>query len=68
MVTGATGDDSDVDVLVRFEEQRKTFDNFMEVRFFLESIFPGMRLDLVLEEAIKPAIRDRFLSEATDVA
>ena len=59
---------SDIDLLVRFEKQRKTFDNFMEVRFLLESIFTGMRVDLVLEEAIKPAIRDRILSEATDVA
>ena len=68
VVTGSAGDDSDIDLLVRFEKQRKTFDNFMEVRFLLESIFTGMRVDLVLEEAIKPAIRDRILSEATDVA
>ena len=67
-VSGVSTDGSDLDILVRFAEQRKTFDNFMNVRFLLESIFAGTKIDLVLEEAIKPAIRDQILSEAVDVA
>ena len=68
VVTGAVNDKSDIDVLVRFEERTKTFDNFMEVRFLIEELFPNTKIDLVLEEAIKPAIREQILSEATDVA
>ena len=68
VVSGAENENSDLDILIRFEKHSKTFDNFMNARFLLESIFAGMDVDLVLEEAIKPAIRDRILSEAVDVA
>lgn len=68
VVRGATTHDSDVDILVRIADDRKTFDNFMEIKFFLEELFPNMAVDLVLEEALKPAIRDRILSEAYEVA
>ena len=59
---------SDIDILVRFEPAQKTFDNFMGLRACLEDMFPGRRIDLVLEDALKPAIRDQVLSEAADVA
>ena len=63
----ATGE-SDIDILVRFHPTAKTFANFMGLRSFLEDMFPSRKIDLVLEDALKPAIRDRVLSEAADVA
>ena len=54
--------------LVRFDPSRKSFDSFMEVRFLIQEIFPDVEIDLVLEDAIKPVIRDKILSEALDVA
>lgn len=65
---GDTRPDSDLDILVRFKPAEKSFDNFMEVRFLLEELFPGVTIDLVLENALKPAIRERILSQARDVA
>ena len=53
---------SDVDVLVEFEKGAKTFDNYMDLRFFLEDIF-GRKVDLVILDALKPDIRDRILEE-----
>jgi predicted nucleotidyltransferase len=35
-VRNATGDQSDVDILVEFEPDQKTFDHFMHLAFFLE--------------------------------
>ena len=29
----------------------------MELRFLLEDLFPGRRIDMVLENTLKPAIR-----------
>ena len=49
--------DSDVDILVEFEPGHKSFDNFMELRFRLEELFAGLRVDLVLLNALKPMIR-----------
>ncbi len=68
IVTGNATGDSDIDVLVRFDPSRKSFDSFMEVRFLIQEIFPDVEIDLVLEDAIKPVIRDKILSEALDVA
>ncbi len=59
---------SDLDILVRFHSGKKTFDNYMDVKFLLEELFPGVDIDLVLESSLKPAIRGRVLAEARDVA
>mgnify|MGYP000870081287 FL=1 len=56
--------ESDVDVLVEFE--RKTFRGYFALLRHLETLF-GRRVDLVIEGAIKPAIRGRVLSEKVDV-
>lgn len=57
------GDDapgSDVDVLVEFDH--KTFDNYMGLKFFLEERL-GRKVDLVVVESIKPALREDILRE-----
>ena len=54
--------DSDLDVLVCFEEGEKTFDNFMGVKFYLEELF-GRNVDLVTDAALKPLIRDSILKD-----
>lgn len=53
---------SDVDVLVEFEKEDKTFDNYMELKLFLEQIFKR-HVDLVIKDALKARIKDRVLSE-----
>jgi hypothetical protein len=60
-------DASDIDLLVRLDEDYKTFNNYMDLKFAIEGLFPVSRVDLVLEETLKPAIRDRVLAEARDV-
>ena len=55
---------SDLDFLVEFE--RKTFRNYMELLRFLEAR-SGRPVDLVIREALKPALRERVLGEAIDV-
>ena len=44
---------SDLDFIVMFGEL--TFDNYMELKFFLEKLF-HRKVDLVIEENIKPAL------------
>ena len=51
---------SDVDVLVELE--RKTFNDYMNLLFFLEDLFES-KVDLVMKGTIKPLIKDRILSE-----
>ncbi len=52
---------SDVDVLVSL--RTKSFDAYMDLKFFLEDGLGGP-VDLVLEEAVKPRLRPAILAEA----
>ncbi len=53
---------SDVDILVEFEEGRKTFDNFMALAFFLEDLF-GRKVDLHTPESLSPHFGHYILDE-----
>lgn len=57
---------SDVDVLVEFMPEKHTFDNFMEVAFFLEEIL-GRKVEVVTPEALSPHIGPHILKEVERV-
>jgi hypothetical protein len=44
---------SDVDLLVEFDEGKKTFDHFMELSFLLEDLF-DLPIELVTPESLSP--------------
>jgi len=53
---------SDIDILVEFYPKKKSFDNYMELKFFLEKLL-HREVDLVIKDAIKPRIRQHILNE-----
>jgi len=55
-VRGEAKEESDVDVLVEFESTKKSFDNFMELSFFLEDLF-GKKVDLITTSGLDKYIR-----------
>ena len=57
--------ESDLDLLVGFEG-RATFDQYMELKFFLEELL-GRRVDLVTRKALKPQLRSHVETEAVRV-
>lgn len=61
------GRDSDVDVLVEFEPDQKTFDNFIHLAFFLEDLF-NRRVELVTSESLSPYIGPHILKEVEYVS
>jgi predicted nucleotidyltransferase len=52
--------ESDIDILVKFERGKKTFDNYMDLKFFLEDLF-NRKVDLVVIEALKPDLKQYIL-------
>jgi len=52
---------SDIDILVEFDRGGKTFDNYMDLKFFLEKLF-RRKVDLVVKDALKPRIKNQVLS------
>lgn len=52
--------DSDVDLLVEFEKGKKSFDNYMDLKFFLERLFQR-DVDLVIKDSVKKTLKSRIL-------
>ena len=57
--------DSDLDVLVTFHEQPSLL-KFIELENYLSDVM-GVKIDLVMKDALKPRIGRRILSEAVSV-
>ena len=53
---------SDIDLLVEFEEGQKTFNNFIQLSFWLEEIL-SWSVELVTVEAISPYLRSYITQE-----
>lgn len=66
-VRGEQTSSSDVDMLVEFIPDKHTFDNFMEVAFFLEELL-DRRVEVVTPEALSPHIGPHILKEVERVA
>ncbi len=64
VVRGEETEKSDVDVLVEFE--KKSFDSYMKLLFFLEELFET-KVDLVIKGSVKPIIKENILSETVYV-
>ncbi len=58
---GESGSSSDLDFVVEFD--KKSFDGYMAVKELPEALF-GCRVDLVIESAIKPRLREVIRREA----
>ena len=59
---GEEAEGSDIDILVEFREGCKTFDNYMDLKFFLQDLF-GRDVDLVTVHALKPQLREGILHD-----
>lgn len=64
---GQQNNRSDIDLLVEFEPEQKSFDNFMQLAFFLEEMM-GRKVELVTPESLSPYIGPRILREVEYVA
>jgi hypothetical protein len=61
---GKVDERSDVDILVELD--RHTFDDYMDLKFFLEEGL-GRPVDLVLADVLKPRIRRHIMREVIHV-
>ena len=52
---------SDIDILIHFQKGKKSFDNYMDLKFFLEELLEGHKVDLVIDDSLKPALKERIL-------
>ena len=65
-VRNQAGPDSDIDILVEFEGEKKTYDNFIDACFFLEDLF-HRKIELVTPESLSPYIKQHIMKEVNYV-
>lgn len=61
-IRSSQNEKSDIDVLVEFYPGKKNFDNYMELKFFLEKLL-HRKVDLIIKDAVKPRIKPYILEE-----
>jgi len=64
---GEATEKSDIDLLVEFKSELKTFMNFMDLCFFLEDLFER-KVDVLTPESLSPYLRDIILGEVEYVS
>lgn len=55
-------DDSDIDILIDFEEGKETFDNFMAACMLLENLFKKHKVEVVTAKGLSPYIGPHILN------
>jgi len=58
-VNGTENKDSDIDFLIEFEKEKKNFDNYMDLKFFLEDNL-NKKVDLVINENVKKELKEEI--------
>ena len=61
-VRGEQDNKSDIDLLVEFQKEQKTFDNFIRLSFFLEDTL-NRPVELVTPESLSPHLRPCIIEE-----
>lgn len=60
-------EESDIDILLDFEGDKETFDNFMATYDLLENLFKDKRVEVVTKNGLSPYIGPKILSEVVYV-
>jgi hypothetical protein len=55
-------DDSDIDIIVEFEKDKKSYNSFIKLAFFLEELL-GRKVDLLTNKSLSPYLGPRILNE-----
>jgi hypothetical protein len=61
-VRGDASAESDIDVLVELDPEKRTYDNFIETCFLLEELF-DRKVEVVTADSISPYIKPYVLKE-----
>lgn len=62
-LTGQQNEQSDIDILVEFQEDMNSYDNFINLCFLLDSLFKGRKVDVVTKNALSPYIGPKILQQ-----
>lgn len=64
---GTFTETSDIDFLVEFYPEKKTFDNFIDLSFFLENLL-GRKVEMITPQSLSKFIGPHILEEVENVS
>ena len=62
-VKGTNQRKSDIDILIEFQPQKETFDNFMKIYDLLENAFKGHKVEVVTKNGLSKYFGQHILEE-----
>ncbi len=62
-VRGEQKKGSDIDILISFKKDNETFNNFMEITYFLDELFRNEKVEIVTKNGLSPYIGEQILKE-----
>lgn len=54
---------SDIDILIDFEPDKESFDNFMTVYDIIENLFKNFKVEIVTKNGLSPYLKSKILKE-----
>ena len=60
---GEASEESDIDILIEFDPDKETFDNFMAAYDYFETLFKGQKIEVVTKNSLSPYIGPYILKE-----
>jgi predicted nucleotidyltransferase len=64
---GKSHSESDVDLLVEFDPKQKSYDNFINLSFFLEDLL-GRKVEIVTPQSLSKYLGPHILNQAENVS
>ncbi len=58
---------SDIDIYVELKKEFKTYNNFMDLKFYLEDLLENRKVDLVTKHSIRRELQPAIFEEAVHV-
>ncbi len=59
--------DSDIDILIEFQQGQKNYRNFIHIAYFLEDLFQR-EVELITPQSLSPIMREQILKDALYVS
>lgn len=56
-------EDSDIDILIQLQEDKSTLDNFLNVCWLLDKMFPGKKVEVATQNGLNKRLRSFVLNE-----
>ena len=62
-LTGQQHEQSDIDILVEFQKDMNSYDNFINLCFLMDDLFQGRKVEIVTKNSLSPYIGPKILQQ-----